>query len=157
MTRYSILIFTTLLICIFGKPTGENLIRSYAESLTCRDTPDCNNGKCRVEVEIVNGMVQTTHSKCECDKGYINDEDGEPCVVEQKDKLAAFLLSFILGYFGADWFYLSHGAAGYIAAGILKLTTFGGFGIWWSVDWIRILCDSFSDSYGVYPAWLNTN
>merc|ERR1711994_1032103 len=57
---------------------------------------------------------------CECEEGYIH-WGKEPCAYEQKSKLTAFLLSFFLGYLGADWFYLSQGQAGYIVAGIIKL------------------------------------
>ena len=35
------------------------------------------------------------------------------------------ILKFISG---ADWFYLSAGSGGYIAAGVFKLLTFGGLG-----------------------------
>merc|ERR1712080_26411 len=45
-----------------------------------------------------------------------------------KSKLVAFLLSFFLGEFGVDWFYLSNGSAGYIVAGIFKLITLGFLG-----------------------------
>ncbi|CAF5042852.1 unnamed protein product, partial [Rotaria sp. Silwood1] len=53
------------------------------------------------------------------------------------------------GVFGADWFYLAAGNGGYIAAGVFKLLTFGGLGIWALVDWIRVLTDSFPDGQGV--------
>jgi len=103
---------------------------------------------------------------------------------ERKSKLVAFLLSFFLGYLGADWFYLSQGQAGYIVAGLIKLffpllsccfAACCGFAcagasrtpevghcgavgvtacngliitIWYGVDWIRILADSFYDGNG---------
>lgn len=61
-----------------------------------------------------------------------------------------FLESFFVGGFGVDWFVLAkvNGGynGGYICAGIFKLLTFGG--IWWLVDWIRILANSFDDSNG---------
>ena len=66
-----------------------------------------------------------------------------------KSKLAAFLISFLVGGLGVDWFYLSDGVAGYIVAGVFKIITFGGMGIWWLVDWIRILTDSFPDGNGL--------
>ncbi len=60
-----------------------------------------------------------------------------------KDWLTAVLLSFFLGELGIDRFYL-----GQIGLGILKLITFGGFGIWWLIDFILIACNSIRDADG---------
>jgi len=57
--------------------------------------------------------------------------------------LPAFLLCFLLGYFGAHRFYV-----GKIGTGILQIFTFGGFGIWVLVDLIMILVGSFTDKAG---------
>ena len=81
-----------------------------------------------------------------------DSEDGKPCEYAQKSKLTAFLISFFLGAVGGDWFYLSQGTAGYIVAGLFKLFTLGGLGIWYFVDWVRILCDSFYDGNGIQLA-----
>jgi TM2 domain-containing membrane protein YozV len=54
-----------------------------------------------------------------------------------KNWIVALLLSFFIGPFGADRFYL-----GCIGTGILKLLTFGGFGIWALIDFIRLLTGS---------------
>ncbi len=121
---------------------------------------------------------QCVSGECQCVRGWTTWKDGVPCSYEQKSKLAAFVLSFLLGNFGADWFYLSQGNAVYILAGVFKLLmacgcccslfrtcgdkddgfsaccgcisgllSFGG-GIWWLVDWIRILVDAFPDGNG---------
>ncbi len=43
------------------------------------------------------------------------------------------VMSIVFGQFGVDRFIMGH-----IGLGILKLITFGGFGIWWLVDVILI-------------------
>ena len=57
--------------------------------------------------------------------------------------LAVFFLSFIWGTFGIDRFYL-----GKTWTGILKLITFGGFGIWVIVDLVLIMSGSIRDKQG---------
>jgi len=53
--------------------------------------------------------------------------------VKRKSKLTAYLLSIFFGWLGFDRFYL-----GNLLAGIVKLLTFGLFGLWWIYDvmWI---------------------
>lgn len=60
-----------------------------------------------------------------------------------KEYLAAWLLSYFLGIFGADRFYL-----GEIGLGLLKLFTLGGCGIWWLVDFIIIFAGVMKDKQG---------
>jgi len=85
-----------------------------------------------------------------CRTGYITWPKGnhEPCNYRATKKLSAFLISFLVGGLGADWFYLSGGSAGYIIAGLFKLFTCGGMGIWYLVDWIRVLANTFPDGSG---------
>ena len=54
--------------------------------------------------------------------------------ITMKNKTTALLLSFFLGGFGVDRFYL-----GYTGLGILKLVTAGGCGIWALIDFIMII------------------
>ena len=51
--------------------------------------------------------------------------------IELKDPLIVLIISIFLGHFGIDRFMLHE-----TARGILKLITFGGFGIWTFIDWI---------------------
>lgn len=107
----------------------------------CTSNIDCGQGFCD---------RNRTIATCICNRGWTLARDGtNQCNYQQKSKLAAFLLSFFVGGFGADWFYLSVGNGGYIAAGVFKLLTLGGIGIWWLVDWIRILTNAFLDGQGV--------
>lgn len=67
-----------------------------------------------------------------------------PGVYSDKDWLTAVLLSFFVGIFGIDRFYL-----GYTGLGVLKLITFGGCGIWALIDLILIALNSVSDANGL--------
>lgn len=66
----------------------------------CANDKDCNYGKCQ-------------NNTCKCDEGYITHSISEgECSYEQKEKLTAFLLSFLIGNTGADWFYLARDNGG---------------------------------------------
>jgi TM2 domain-containing membrane protein YozV len=56
-----------------------------------------------------------------------------PANESSKNYIVAMILSYLFGYFGVDRFYL-----GKIGTGILKLITFGGFGIWYIIDFFMI-------------------
>ena len=60
-----------------------------------------------------------------------------------KDKATAAILCFFLGGLGIHRFYV-----GKPWTGILMIVTLGGLGIWTLIDFIRILCGSFSDGQG---------
>ncbi len=54
-----------------------------------------------------------------------------------KNWFVALILSFLFGPLGVDRFYL-----GCVGTGVIKLLTFGGFGIWAIIDFIRLLTGS---------------
>lgn len=48
---------------------------------------------------------------------------------EKQKELTILIISFLGGYLGLDRFY-----RGEVALGVIKLITFGGFGVWYLVD-----------------------
>jgi len=82
--------------------------------------------------------------------GMGNMKDGEGRVLRrersdasQRDMGTAFLLSYFLGFFGVDRFYL-----GQPALGVLKFLTCGGLFVWWWIDWVLIGMGSMKDADG---------
>lgn len=67
-----------------------------------------------------------------------------PGLFSEKEWLTTILLSFFVGWLGIDRFYL-----GYTGLGILKLISFGGFGIWYIIDLILIVTGNLKDSQGL--------
>jgi len=63
--------------------------------------------------------------------------------MSEKSRLAAFLLCFFFGMFGAHRFYV-----GKIGTAILQIFTLGGLGIWVLIDFIMIIVGAFKDKEG---------
>lgn len=68
---------------------------------------------------------------------------GALVVYSEKSRSTAFLLSYLLGYLGADRFYL-----GQTGLGVLKLLSCGGLGIWYLIDLILNALGELKDSEG---------
>ncbi len=77
----------------------------------------------------------------ETELGALGQDQSGTQEPQNKSFLVTWLLSLVLGMFGADRFYL-----GKIWTGVLKLVTLGGLGIWWLVDLILILGGAGRDS-----------
>lgn len=74
------------------------------------------------------GLIQWQLEKIE-DKKFLAVQSAN-----YKNPATLLLISFLLGWLGVDRFMLGH-----IVAGILKLLTFGGFGLWWFIDLLLIM------------------
>lgn len=123
-----------------ASPAPETGNSTSVDQRICSFDGDCPNGSCR--------HFNETNGYCVCDKNWIS-RDGGLCNYQQEGKVKVFLISLFVGEFGVDWFVLAKGHARYIVAGVFKLLTLGGLGIWWIVDWIRVLADAFPDGNGV--------
>ncbi|MDP8904270.1 MAG: NINE protein [Chloroflexota bacterium] len=67
-----------------------------------------------------------------------------PGVFSSREWTITLLISFFLGVYGIDRFYL-----GYTALGVLKLVTCGGCFIWWLYDLIMIATGKMTDAQGL--------
>lgn len=68
-------------------------------------------------------------SFCVCDTEWADPE----CTTRRKSQRVAYFLSLFGGCLGLDRYYLE-----YYISGTLKLLTFGGLGVWWCFDLIRV-------------------
>lgn len=88
------------------------------------------HGRCVDWFDLQEGNQTTSRlSFCQCDFEW----SGPECGKQRKSQLTAFVLSLFLGYLGADQFYL-----GFWLAGLFKLFSLGGCGIWWIYDIVRV-------------------
>lgn len=75
-----------------------------------------------------------------------------PPVDVSKSFVATAVLAVFFGMFGADRFYL-----GKYPSAVLKLVTFGGFGVWWLIDVILTFSGSQTDASGAPLAQYEQN
>lgn len=68
---------------------------------------------------------------------------GSIALYSEKSRATAFLLAWLLGWCGADRFYL-----GQTGLGVLKLVTCGGGGLWWAIDMILQALGAVNDAQG---------
>jgi len=71
---------------------------------------------------IINVNIQNTQDNS--GRQYNNGKE-----ILKRNYVVGIVLSVTLGWLGVDRFYVNH-----IGLGILKLLTFGGWGIWWLID-----------------------
>lgn len=83
-------------------------------------------GSCKLWHE---NSIDNSLAFCECDRDWTDPE----CRTRRKSQTVAYLLALFLGFVGADQFYL-----GFVAQGLVKLFSFGGFGILWISDVVKI-------------------
>merc|ERR1712034_36973 len=83
-------------------------------------------------------------SRCECDSPYIN-KDSSPCSYSAVVKSTTFYLSMFLGAVGFPWFLTAKGSSSYVCCGVAKLFTFGGCGIWATIDCIFVVINKHMD------------
>jgi hypothetical protein len=71
--------------------------------------------------------------------------------VSPRSRLAALLLCWFLGIFGAHRFYV-----GKVGTGVVQLLTLGCLGIWTLIDFIMIIVGAFKDKEGRrVSVWMN--
>lgn len=89
------------------------------------------NSKIETFVAAKMSMLTPTHLAVVKEKMASMPDDKLPVMlsVEMKNPTIVWVVSFFFGYLGIDRFII-----GSIGAGVGKLLTFGGLGIWWLVD-----------------------
>lgn len=107
-----------------------------------------------VEVEVAAPLADETLEVSEDetevgDEGQVEPEEVEkptaaPSNSQAKSFRTVWLIAVFGGWLGIDRFYLGH-----IGTGVLKLLGGGWYGIWWSVDMIRLLGGRQADKNGV--------
>ncbi len=113
-----------------------------------------NNSVINIKYKKSNKRVNIINTKNDSKSSYVNtcetkskEENAETNKSNEMNKswIVAFLLCWFLGGLGFHRFYL-----GYTGIGIIQLLTIGGLGLWWLIDFIRILIGSLKPKNGEY-------
>lgn len=108
-----------------GGTTGSVLNSCSVERM---DTSKQCNGRGTCQNAFPENMANEMYF-CKCDPEWADPECGTP----RKSHMKAFAFSCFFGFLGADLFYLEQPIWGF-----LKLITFGGGGVWWMLDIVRV-------------------
>ncbi|CAF1079697.1 unnamed protein product [Adineta steineri] len=92
-------------VCVNTSPAARNELPLGSFPVTINHTDSINTTECDLGWKTPSNTNDTT----------------QYCTYKQRSKKTAFCLSFFLGTFGADWFYLSRSSFAYIIVGLLKL------------------------------------
>ena len=106
--------------------------------------PDIVTDEAGLQRLAINKQIKGDTQVIEVETGQPFQAKLIPGVFSSKDWLTALLLSIFLGGLGIDAFYL-----GKSGAGVGKLLTAGGCGIWALIDLIQIATRSAKDSTGL--------
>ncbi len=139
---------------------SDPAIEAYLDRLDRALEPMPASGRAEIVSEIKSHLLDAKRKSPRRSMQSILDSFGDPRQVAErylterglnsedpnrspKDWVLTAVLSYYLGIFGADRFYM-----GRIGLGILKLITFGGLGLWWLIDTILLALGRMRDADG---------
>ena len=130
-----------------GATVGDHFTKTSGVIKCAKDAECGMHGSC------AKPDPSAAHSVCVCESPYINLIDGaqqSACVYEGVSRMSALVASGLGGFLGIDWFILSRGTnLSYIYTGLAKLSTLGGFGVWWAYDFARLASGIVTDGNGM--------
>lgn len=117
--------------CTYCWQLPETNLRCFFSGVQCKPGPRPQAATCSAlpTVECLGNRTFLKQMYCKSSSGF--------------SLTTAIALSVVFGGFGADRFYLGH-----ITTGVLKLLSFGGFGIWSLIDVIFLVCGALTPKDG---------